>query len=121
MNKLLTHTRRPDITFRRNGLIRITARIARLLQLQPGDSINIAIHNGEYLLYALHHPIGRHDAACHPTQQGAHTYCAYSVRLCRTLLGTLHIRADSASFHAGKEIVIDNTTYIPLITRKPLC
>ena len=44
MIKLLQRTRRPDITFCRNGRISITARVVRLLSLQPGDSINIAFH-----------------------------------------------------------------------------
>ena len=42
MIKLLERTRRPDITFSRNGRISITARVVRLLSLQPGDSINVA-------------------------------------------------------------------------------
>ena len=43
MIKLLEHTRKPDITFNRNGIIQITSRLARALSLCPGDAINISI------------------------------------------------------------------------------
>lgn len=49
MIKLLEHTRRPDISFYRNGTIRIAARVSRMLSLSPGDVINIAVTEGEYL------------------------------------------------------------------------
>ena len=81
MIKLLERTRRPDITFFRNGRISITARVVRLLSLQPGDSINVAFHLGECYLLAVRHQnaIGRHVAQCHPTKKGSKNYCASSV------------------------------------------
>ena len=45
IEKLLVHTRRPDITFCRNGIIRITATLARALSLLPGDIIKNGFTN----------------------------------------------------------------------------
>lgn len=42
---------KPDIIFRPNGQIDITARVTRLLHLQSGDAINVWHAGGEYYLY----------------------------------------------------------------------
>ncbi len=123
MIKLLEHTRRPDISFsRKRGTIRITAKVARVLALRPGDSINIAVSNGEYLLHAVHlvNNFGRHEAQCYPTKKGSNNYCAYSVRLCRSLLDSVGIKADKVAYMVGEAFVRGNTTYVPIITLHPL-
>lgn len=122
MIKLLEHTRRPDITFSRNGTIRITANVARALSLRPGDSINIAVSNGEFLLYATHftNNIGRHEAQCHPTKKGSNNYCANSVRLCRALLDAVGVSAGRVSYMTGVAINMNGITYVPIITLNPL-
>lgn len=123
MIKLLEHTRQPDISFSsKRGTIRIAARVARVLALRPGDSINIAIHDSEYLLYAihLHNNIGRHAAKCYPTKRGSNNYCANSVRLCRSLFDCIGVTSDKAAFMVGDAFEKDNTTYIPIITLHPL-
>lgn len=120
MIKLLAHTRRPDISFSRNGIIRITARLARILTIHAGDILNISIADGEYLLYASHSPVGRHEAQCYPSNKGSNHYCANSVRLCRSLLDAAGINAPKAAFMAGQPFERDDTTYIPIITLRPL-
>lgn len=123
MIKLLEHTRRPDITFCRNGRIYITARVARLLSLRPGDALNIAVSNGEYLLHAihLHNAIGRHEAQCFPTKKGrGNNLSANSVRLCRALLNSVGVTAARASYMIGEAFVQDSVTYVPIITLHPL-
>ena len=122
MRKLIDNTRRPDISFHRNGRIRINARIVRALAIKPGDAINIAVSNGEYLLYAIHLPqhAGRHEAQCRPTNRGGHNYCAFSVRLCAALFEACGISNRRASFMTGEPITTENDTYIPIITRRPL-
>ena len=121
MYNLLEHTRRPDISFNPNGRIRIMARAARLLALHPGDIINIAVRDGEYLLHATHSELlGRHEAQCYPTQKGSENYCANSVRLCRSLFNALEIEPQTIAFHLGDPIVINSKAYIPIITHNPL-
>lgn len=122
MIKLLEHTRRPDISFSRNGIIRITARVARVLALRPGDAVNIAVSNGEYLLHAAHrvNNIGRHEAQCYPSKKGGGNYCANSVRLCRALLDSTGAKGDTVAYMVGEPFVRDNTTYVPIITRHPI-
>ena len=122
MIKLLEHTRRPDVSFSRNGTIRITARVARVLSLRPGDALNIAVANGEYLLLAVHLAtnIGRHEAQCYPSKRGGSNLCANSVRLCRSLLDSVGVTADKAAFMVGEAFVNGNTTYVPIITLHPL-
>lgn len=120
MIKLLENTRKPDITFNRNGRILITARIVRMLSIAPGDTINIAVHNDEYLLYANHNTFGRHEACCYPTKHGSHNFCANSVKLARAILATCGITEDRAAFMIGEQITIQDTVYCPIITRNPL-
>lgn len=122
MIKLLEHTRRPDITFCRNGRIYITARVSRILSLAPGDSINIAYDNGEYLLFAVRHPNcrGRHIAQCFATKKGSRNLSANSVQLCHSILLFANVNTDRASFMVGKAFERNNTTYLPIIIKCPL-
>lgn len=123
MIKLLEHNRRPDISFsRKRGTIRITARVARVLALRPGDAINIAVSNGEYYLHAVHitNGIGRFEAQCWPSKRGSGNYCANSVRLCRSLLNAAGVKEDKASFMVGQAVECCGIIYVPIITRHPL-
>lgn len=122
MTNLLERTRRPDITFYRNGRIRIAARVARILSIHPGDSINIACRDGEYLLFANRHETspGRFEAQCHPTNKGCLNFCASSVRLCRALLSALHLQVPKVAFMTGQPVELDGSLYLPIITRHPI-
>lgn len=122
MKKLLEHTRRPDISFVRNGAIRISSRVVRALSLRPGDSINIAVSDGEYLLYAVTHSgdFGRHVAQCFRSKYGSNNLCAQSVALCRGLLDSAGISAYRASFMVGQPIERAGVKYVPIITLHPL-
>lgn len=89
MNCILSNTRRPDITFHSNGRIDITARVAKALALQPGDTIDIARDTGEYYLYVKHrNAVGRHEAQCRATNHGktCNNLRAHSKRLCQAVL-----------------------------------
>lgn len=122
MYKLLEHTRRPDISFCRDGTIRITSRVVRALSLRPGDSINIAVSEGEYLLHAVHHSagIGRHIAQCFLSKRGGNNLCAQSVTLCRSLLDSAGIPDNRASFMVGQTIEREGVKYVPIITLHPI-
>lgn len=125
MHSLINNTRKPDITFCRDGRILICARISRILGLSSGDSINIALKTSplaktEYLLFAKRNSVGRHEAQCYPTKQGSHNFCANSVRLARAMLDACKINSFKASFMAGSPIIVNNITYIPIITARPL-
>lgn len=123
MASLLTHTRRHDITFNRNGCIRIASRIVRMLSISPGDSININLHNGEYLLYVTRHTDSscRYEAQCYPSKGNNRNYCANSVRLCRALFASVgYDGVKRVSYAVGEPIKSDAKTYVPIITRQPL-
>lgn len=129
MTSLLPNTRRPDVTFHPNGRIDITARIAKMLHLQRGDVIDVALSSGEYLLYVRlrnSQCTGRHEAAAMPTNKGKrenNNFRAYSSRLCKAVCNEV-FGADycgTAKFPAGHPIVFGpNGTGVPIITRNPL-
>lgn len=122
MMQLLQRTRRPDITFSRNGRISITARVVHALAIHPGDSVNVAFHDGECYLLAVHHGSsqGRHIAACYPTKKGSHNFCANSVTLCRLLLDGSGISAQRASFLVGAPQNVGGQLCLPIIYKHPL-
>ena len=96
MTSLLPNSRRPDVIFHPNGRIDITARIAKVLQLQNGDVIDVAVSYEEYLLYVRLRAtkcVGRHEATVHPTNKGKHrnnNFRAYSQRLCKSIRSILN-------------------------------
>ena len=123
MIKLLEHTRRPDISFYKKGIIRISARVGRMLSLSPGDAINIAVCDGEYLLYAgSHHDLNyRYEAQCYRSKRdGGETYCANSELLCRKLMNYVGIKTERVSYMAGDVIERNGVNYVPIIIRNPL-
>lgn len=121
MERLIKSTRRPDITFNRDGRIQITAAIAAALDLQPGDCINIYADNGEYYMFAIH---SERNERCHarvyPTKRGSRNFRAISVRLVCSLLDACGITARRAAFAAGEPVRVFGRTYIPIITKHPL-
>lgn len=122
IKRLLESSRRPDIVFNRNGKIRITARVARSLSLHPGDTINIAVINGEYLLHGIrvNQNRGRHEAQCYRTKKGSENYCANSVRLSRTFLDLVGATSNKVSYMVGEIFEYNGVTYAPIITLHPL-
>lgn len=125
MFNLLVHTRRPDVSFSRNGKIRLTARVVRMLSMSPGDSINIAVNDGEYLLHSISHDLNeslmRFEAKCYPSKRGrGKNYCANSVRLCRSLLASIGCDADKVAFNVGDAVEMNGKIYLPIITLNPL-
>lgn len=122
MPSLLKYTRRPDISFNRNGKIRIRARVVRLLGLRWGDSINIAHVGCEYLLYKVSNTqVGSYHARCSPTNKGRHNFCAYSSQLSRAFMESIGVHADIIAFPVGELSALDDgTPCIPIITNLPL-
>ena len=122
MINLLPHSRRPDISFHADGRIRISANVVRALSILPGDSINIAIHDGEYYLHSVpaSECLGRHEGKCYPTKRGGRNFAVSSVRICRSFLAAVGINAKRAAFVVGEAIDNHGTTYLPIITKNPL-
>lgn len=117
------HTRRPDVSFYRNGRIDITASVARVLDLHDGDVIDIDYQNGEYMLYVRlrgENAIGRHEAQCRPTKEGTFNYRAYSKKLCTAILAACNAVSE-ARLSMGTAIEHPQIGIaVPLITRNNL-
>lgn len=127
MHKLLRHSRRPDISFSRNGLIRISARVAAILSLRPGDAINISVLDSEgrqpeYMLHAVRcsGASGRYEAQCYATKKGSRSLRANSVRLCCAMLDIAGTMAADAAFFVGQPVARDGRVLLPVITKCPL-
>ncbi len=121
MEKILTTTRRPDITFHATGEIYITARVARILRLNGDSCLNVAIENGEYLLFAEHYEnmIGNHTGRCYPVNSGSRYYRANSVKLCRAMLAACGTTRRVALM-CGEAVTVNGKPHLPIITRMVL-
>lgn len=122
MKSLLGISRRPDISFYRNGRIDITARVARKLNIQSGDVLDIVFDGIEYYLYIRQKGtfvVGRHEAQCFPTKQGSHNFRAHSVRLCQEVM-RLSGEYDVARLPIGEYELRDGIPSVTLIVRNNL-
>lgn len=121
MEKIISTTRRPDITFHRSGEIHITSRVARILHLDGESCINVAIEKDEYLLFAEHYDgmIGNHIARCYPVNVGGRYLRANSVRLCRAMLNACGA-SRRAALMCGEAITINGKIHLPIITKTKL-
>ena len=122
MDKILQRTRRPDVTFARNGKIFLAANVVHALSLRPGDSINIAFDKGEcYLLAVPHEQNGRrYIAQCCASKRGTASFRANSTDLCRALLDFCNITSNVASFYVGEPATVEGELCLPIIYKLPL-
>lgn len=148
MLTLLKNSQRPDITFCRNGKICLSAKVARILGLTRGDTINIAVTHGpipchlasdrdctcqpetrrncrqaEYLLFRVSrstHSSGLDGALCYPVKKGDNSYRANSVLLCRSLMASVGLDVHRVAFRVGDPVSYNSTLCLPIITLHPL-
>lgn len=122
MASLLKNTRRPDITFHPRGNIDITARVTKMLALQPGDIVDINQEGGEFYLYVKHRAgsvPGRHEATLYPTSKRVkycHNMRCHSMRLCRAMLDACSTTG-ILRLPVGDPVDLRGTTALPIITR----
>lgn len=123
MAGILGNTRRPDVTFYRNGRIDITSRVAKLLDLRNGDVVDIDRMCGEWRLFIRHRNdniIGAHEARCYPSKKNSRNYRAYSKRLCDAILTEVGA-AKIVRLAAGECVNFSfYSKAIPLITCNPI-
>ena len=122
METILGNTRKPDVTFYKNGRIDLTSRIAKMLNLGNGDVIDIGLCNGEYMLYVRlknAQVVGNHEARCYTSKRNSHNFRAYSKKLCNAILSACG--ANKAQLASGVVVEVEALgTAIPLITRNNL-
>lgn len=122
MESLLGNTRRPDVSFYKDGRIDITSRVARSLNLCDGDVVDIAKSDRELYLYVKWRKadvVGKHTAQCRATKQ--HKSCTnfrlFSVKLCTTILDMCGAE-NTARLAAGSKVALEGIgDAVPLITR----
>ena len=127
MFSLLQNSRKHDVTFRSDGRIDISARIAVLLGLEDNDVIDVLTERGEFYLYVrlkANKAVGRYEAVCHPSNRSVtgrrRNLRTYSRRLCETILKASRC-SDVARLPAGDSIEFEHYgTVVPLITHNPL-
>lgn len=117
--RILENSRKPDLTFHRNGRIDITARISDMLELHEGDVIDLLFSGEDWYLYVKYRHdkvVGRHEAQCYPTNRGkrrCRNFRASSKRICDTVLAmsggeTARVIAGNSREYSniGKAVVI---------------
>lgn len=118
---LLGNTRRPDVSFFRDGRIDITSRVARSLGIADGDVVDVIKYGQELYLYIRLRGtdvVGKHTAQCHLSKPntGYSYYRAFSVKLCRSILSLMG-NVTVARLAAGDRMELDGVAVVPLITR----
>lgn len=122
MESLLGNTRRPDVSFFKNGRIDITASVAKKLNLGNGDVIDIARCDRELYLYVKwrnHDVVGNHTARCKTTKskERCANFRAFSVKLCASILEICNAE-NVVRLAAGDAIHVEGIgAAVPLVTR----
>lgn len=88
MQSVLGNTRKADIVFHASGRIDITARVAKSLDLQHGDVIDIMLGYGEWYLYVKHRSpkVGRHEGMAFRSNGRGNHFRVWSKTLCNAIL-----------------------------------
>lgn len=128
MKSLLGITRRPDITFGKDGRISITSRVAKLLVMEEGDVIDIMQNKGEYLLYVrlkADEVVGRNEGVVHSSHKRkcfSHHFRASSRKLADAMRDAAGWTDDEPLRLSVGECDAFETIglAVPIITRRPL-
>ena len=116
-------TRLPDVYFRADGRIDITASVVLALDLREGDSIDIWEDGGERLLYVRNRAgssVGRHKATCRSTKKSHRYMRAWCVELCSYVLRTTGGLPEAHLLVGEKMMHPQVGAAVPLITRNNL-
>ena len=125
---ILQQSRKHDVVFsRRKGRIRICSRVSKDIGLKSGDVIDIAIKNGEYLLFVKYKSediTGRYDGRVSPTNKGnCNNLIATSVKICNAMYKVVSNSEglEALRLPAGNVVEVEGIgKAVPLITRTPL-
>ena len=119
MKSVLGKTRRTDVTFRKDGRVDISARIARLLDLRVGDVMDVAIGGGEVVLYRrlkAEDAWGRHEACCYCANNKGWSMRFHSKRLVTAVLAMVG-ETDKAECPAGEMMEVDGRQGVVVLIR----
>lgn len=117
MKSLIPSSRKHDLVFHSDGRIDISAKIARVLSLNPGDIIGISEEQGEWFLHVRLRAgcySGRHDGKVFPTARGRGTWRTQSVKMTSAILKASS-SAGPLRLPCGQPIIRDNNKYITII------
>lgn len=108
---------KPDIRFRKNGMIDISSRITNILGIQKGDAINIYSEGHEtYLFISAKQPaIKSYRGICYPPVKNGRFMRAYWVELARKII--TESGAEEAHYRVGEPVERMGKTMLPIITR----
>jgi hypothetical protein len=121
MESILGNSRKPDISFFRDGHIDITARVAKSLSLSEGDIIDILRSGKEFYIYVktrTHDVVGQHAGRCRTTRPNSHAnFRTNCKKLTDAILAECN-EAEVVRLAAGETMEMPNIgIVIPLITR----
>jgi len=86
MQRVVGNSRRADLTFRRNGQIDISAHVAKLLNLQNGDVVDVIQSYDETFLSVVQRSgdiLGRHEGTCCQSNPHGKHFRTYSKKICK--------------------------------------
>jgi hypothetical protein len=122
MESILGNTRKPDLSFFRDGHIDITARVAKGINIEEGDIIDILKDNRELYLYVKtknKDVVGLHTGRCRSTKHkmGCRNFRVNSKRLCDAIFERCG-NPERVQLAAGESFEMPNVGFVvPLITR----
>lgn len=116
MKSILGNTRKADIAFHASGLIEITSRVARTLNIKSGDVLDILCDNGSWYLYVKYHsPFGTHGSMAYKSNKRGNHFRAYSKKLCAAVLAECR-QTEKAKLCVGDTVTLDHYgTALPII------
>ena len=120
---IISTTRRGDVTFHPNGRIDLTAHVAKVLDLHPGDVVNIAEddeHPDEHYLYVSRRSketTGRHACTCHRVKTGNYLRL-FSKSLSSHILQLCHATSRLSLRVGAPTTILGIGTALPLITAR---
>ncbi len=124
MQNLLSHNRRPDLTFHKSGRIDISARVVGILNLRPGDVVSIARENDGFFLFIVARcdetaPHFSYSGRCFSANKASSSLRTQSRILCGEMLRASR-RNKVAKLPVGDLVTTPVGMALPIITQNAL-
>lgn len=121
MVSLLGNSRKHDIVVFNSGRIDISARIAKMLNIQDGNILDIMIDKGELLLYVKHrNPVfGKHEAVVKFSNRYGKHCRLHSKKIAQFIIDKTN-GLTSVRLSIGEPVFYENEMMLPIITKLEL-
>lgn len=119
MEHLIKNSRRHDITISTSGIMSLSARLVRMLDIQDGDTINVGCDKDNYYIYVAYRrqEAVRCKAKCYSLNKSGRCMRCCSKELAMGIINKVAKGQRTVKLPIGNAMLLNGRVAVPLITK----